>query len=365
MAKIEQKTESRIFSLLRTALLGTPADTTLFSDMNTEEWQQIYRLATDQGVLAFTYDGVKLLPESLQPSLDIRIQWAYNVDHIEKLYAHQKAVAEKVVGFFAKNSIKTLILKGLSNSHLYLKPSHRQSGDIDIYLMGDFERGNELIRQKGVKVKLEYFVHSEFYVKGVNIENHLHFVNPNVNRTGRYVNDKLTALADSSLPHPIVEGALIPSATFSALFLLRHSSWHYARESVKLRDICDWAMFLKNGCTDIDIDLTLQMLRECGLYRYAAILTTIAERYLGISSPIAFDGDYAAISERVKDDILTFDAKKRERRGIVATFIGKITNRISRRWCYKYVVPDGYMDNILYSIKGYLRNPLAIFKAKL
>ncbi|MBR5885418.1 MAG: hypothetical protein IKY93_02060, partial [Alistipes sp.] len=90
MAKIEQKTESRIFSLLRTALLGTPADTTLFSDMNTEEWQQIYRLATDQGVLAFTYDGVKLLPESLQPSLDIRIQWAYNVDHIEKLYAHQK-----------------------------------------------------------------------------------------------------------------------------------------------------------------------------------------------------------------------------------------------------------------------------------
>ena len=365
MAKIDSKTESRIFALLRAALHGTAADESLFCDITPKQWHSIYRLAVDQGILAVTYDGVKSLPEVLQPSLDLRIQWAYNVEHIEKLYAHQKSVAQSVAGFFAKNNIKTLILKGLSNALLYPNPSHRQSGDIDIYLMGDFERGNELIRQKGIKVKHDYFVHSEFYVKGINIENHLHFVNPNVNNTGRYVNDKLVALAVEALPHPIVEGALTPSATFSVLFLLRHSSWHYARESVKLRDICDWAMFLKGGCTDIDVDLTIEMLRKSGLYRYAAILTTIVQNYLGISSPIAFEGDYDAISERVKDDILTFDAKKREHRGIISTFFGKITNRISRRWCYKYVVPDGYMDNIWYSVKGYLRNPLAIFKAKL
>ena len=365
MTKIQITTENRIFALLRTALFNSEANCTLFACMSTAEWQQIYTLAAAQGGLAFVYDGVKCLPEALQPGLDIRIQWAYNVSHIEKIYDHQMAVASLVVNTFAKNDIKTLILKGLSDAQLYPKPSHRQSGDIDIYLMGDFERGNEIIRQKGVKVKHDYFVHSEFVVKGINIENHLHFVNPNVNQTGRYINDMLLQLSADSLPHPTVAGALIPSATFTALFLLRHSSWHFARESIKLRDLCDWAIFIARCSDQIDIEKLMDMLRQSGLERYAAILTTLAVKYFGVTSPLTFAESYDSLSERVKDDILTFDAGKSGKRGVIGTFIGKIRNRRSRKWCYDLVVPDEYMGNIWFSIRGYLQNPLAIFKAKL
>ena len=365
MTKIQITTENRIFALLRTALFNSEANCTLFECMSTEEWQQIYTLAATQGVLAFVYDGVKCLPESLQPGLDVRVQWAYNVSHIEKIYEHQMAVASLVVNTFAKNDIRTLILKGLSNAHLYPKPSHRQSGDIDIYLMGDFERGNEIIRQKGVKVKHDYFVHSEFVVKGINIANHLHFVNPNVNSTGRYINEELLQLSANSLPHPTVAGALIPSATFTALFLLRHSSWHFARESIKLRDLCDWAIFISCCGDQIDIERLMEMLRISGLECYASILTTLAVKYLGVTSPLTFAESYDSLSERVKDDILTFDAGKSGKRGVIGTFIGKIRNRKSRKWCYDLVVPDEYMGNIWFSIRGYLQNPLAIFKAKL
>lgn len=362
---ISSTTERAIFSLLRTSIFGAEAECSLFEGMSTEQWQQIYTLATAQGVLAFVYDGIKCLPEALQPGLDIRIQWAYNVSHIEKIYDHQLAVATLVANTFAKSGIKTLILKGLSNAQLYPKPSHRQSGDIDIYLMGDFERGNEIIRQKGIKVKHDYFVHSEFIVKGINIENHLHFVNPNVNKTGRYINDMLLQLSEGSLPHPTVASALIPSATFTALFLLRHSSWHFARESIKLRDLCDWAIFLARCGEQIDTERLMDMLRQSGLERYAAILTTLAVKYLGVTSPLPFSESYDKLSERVKQDILSFDAGKSGKRGVIATFIGKIRNRRSRKWCYELVVPDGYMGNIWFSIRGYLQNPLAIFKAKL
>ena len=363
MVKIEQKTTQQIFALLRAALFGHQTESSLFEGMTSSEWQQIYRLATDQGVLAFVYDGVKLLPEPLQPGLEIRIQWAYNVDHIEKIYAHQKAVANLIVSEFAKNDIKTLILKGLSSSAFYPKPEHRQSGDIDIYLMGDFERGNEIIRQKNIKILHDYFVHSEFVVRGINIENHQHFVNPEINNTGRYINSALMQLSAQSLPHPVVGGALTPSATFSAIFLARHSSWHFARESVKLRDLCDWAMLLTKYSSEIDIDFTMQSLRSSGLERYTAIFTHLAEKYLGITSPLQFAESYSSLAERVMEDILSFDAGKDGRRGIKAIF-GKIHNRISRRWCYKLVVPDNYWDNILYSVRGYLRNPLALFRAK-
>ena len=365
MVQIDSITQQRIFALLRAALFGAEAEQSLFEDMPSEQWQAIYSIATRQGILAFTYDGVKSLPEALQPGLDIRVQWAYNVSHIEKLYERQLSVAQAIVATFSQSNIRTLILKGLSNASFYPKPSYRQSGDIDIYLMGDFERGNEIVRKKGGKVKHDYFVHSEFVIKGINIENHLHIVNPKVNSTGHYINEQLLQLAEQSVVHPTVKGALMPSATFNALFLLRHSSWHFARESIKLRDICDWAAFLTSSGKDIDIDKCMNMLRQSGLERYAAILTTLAVKYLGITSPLQFAENYEELSERVKMDILTFDAGKGARRGVIGTFIDKIRNRRARKWCYDLVVPDEYMGNIWFSVKGYLQNPLAIFKAKL
>ena len=109
----------------------------------------------------------------------------------------------------------------------------------------------------------------------------------------------------------------------------------------------------------------MNMLRQSGLERYAAILTTLAVKYLGITSPLQFAENYEELSERVKMDILTFDAGKGARRGVIGTFIDKIRNRRARKWCYDLVVPDVYMGNIWFSVKGYLQNPLAIFKAKL
>lgn len=366
MERIDNITEKRLFALLRLALWGRDEDTGIFEGITEAEWSDIYAVALMQGVLAIAFDGAMMLPEQMQPDLDTKIQWGYNVGHIEKIYARQIDTASGITRLFAGNGIRTMIMKGISVARYYPVPAHRQFGDIDVYLMGDYAKGNEIIAAKGIPIKYEYFVHSEFRLNGVNIENHELFVNANVNKTGAYVQRELDRLVADVRLHPTVEGAYVPSPEFDALFLTRHATWHYARECIRLRDLCDWALFLHHEADNMDKTEVIRMLRESGLERYASIVTEICRNHLGLDRSLPFAAEYHELSERVKNDILTFEnPDKFKEIGFVRVFLRKLQNRFSRKWCYDLVVPDSYYGNILYSIKNYLTAPLGLFKAKL
>lgn len=357
-------TANRLFTLLRLALWQKEENIDLFDGITQAEWEAIYNLALEQGVFAIAFDGARMLPAQMQPDLDSRIQWGYNVGHIEKVFRHQVEVTEKVVSVFADKGIRTMIMKGISVAQYYPQPAHRQFGDIDIYLMGDYEKGNAIVAAKGTPVKYDYFVHSEFVVGSVNIENHKTFINARVNKSAEYVERELEQLATDLRPHPIVKGAYAPSPEFNALFLTRHATWHYARECVRLRDVCDWAMFLHHEADNMDTATVMHCLRESGLERYVAIITEICRTCLGLDKSLPFSAEYHDLAERVKEDILTFENPDKFRHlGIVRVFMCKIRNRFGRKWCYDLVVPDSFWGNIGYSIRNYLSKPWVIFKA--
>ena len=366
MSAILHIANRRLLALLRLAMWQKPQDEVLFKEMSDEEWNDVYNKSVEQGVLALAYDGVKLLPAELQPGIDVRIQWGFNVEHVEKMFAHKTATASRLVKLYADNNIRTMIMKGVSVARYYPTPAHRQFGDIDIFLMGDYERGNRIVAERGAKVKYSFFVHSEFSVSGVNVENHRWFVNPYVNRCATYVQRALEPLANDLRPHPLVEHAYAPSAEFDALFLSRHSSWHYARESIHLRELCDWALFLHNEYEGMNRELAGRLLRESGLERYVAIVTEIGCKYLGLSNHKCITNCTVepTLIDRVLEDILTYDESENQKRGVIATFWHKIAKRWARKWCYDEVVPDGFFENIIYSAKNYLLHPGAILKAK-
>lgn len=366
MNRMNEITEKRLFALLRLALWHRDEDTDIFDGITETEWSDVYAVALAQGVLAIAFDGAMMLPERMQPDLDNKIQWGYNVGHIEKIYTRQIDTASKLTKLFADNGIRTMIMKGISVARYYPVPSHRQFGDIDVYLMGDYAKGNEIIASKGIPIKYEYFVHSEFRLGGVNIENHELFVNAHVNKTGAYVQRELSRLIANVRRHPTVENAYAPSPEFDALFLTRHATWHYARECIRLRDLCDWALFLHHEADNMNRSKVIRLLQESGLERYSSIITSICRKYLGLDKTLPFSAEYDELSERVKNDIMTFEnPDKFKDIGFFRVFIRKLQNRIDRKWCYDLVVPDSYYGNILYSIKNYLTAPFALFKAKL
>lgn len=366
ITKVDDICAKRLFALLRLALSNGGEDVSIFEGMSAGEWSDVYELSVRHGVMAIAFDGMRRLPENLQADFDNRIQWGYNAEHAEQTYNRQKSVAESVCRVFAENGIRTMIMKGLSVADYYPVPSHRQFGDIDMYLMGDYDKGNAIVASKGIEVRYEFFVHSEFRIRGINFENHKTFVNARVNRTGAYVQAALEGLAKNIRPLESVKGAYAPSAEFNALYLTRHATWHYAREGIKLRDVCDWAMFLRKEVSGMDTELVMRMLRESGLERYASIITGICRKYLGLDVTLPFGMEYPELVERVKDDILSFDnPDKHKEIGFIRAFRDKIRNRIERKWCYDLVVPDSFYGNILYSIGNYMSKPAKIFKAKL
>lgn len=366
MHKVTAENEKRIFALLRAGLGIETIDESLFDGVLPEQWSQLYEIAIEQGVLGFAYDGAMQLPSHLQPDIDNKVQWAFNIEHIEKLYKNRLSNAQRLTKLYADNAIRMMIMKGLTLAANYPTPSRREFGDIDIYLFGDYERGNEIIAAKGVAIKYDFFVHSEFMLGTTNVENHRYFVNPDVNGYAKRTQQILESLVAGATPHTTVEGAYMPSADFDFLFLLRHSSWHFARESIRLRDICDWAMFLRNRGDKIDKTVARENLAATGLGRYAAILNALVSKYLHTTPPFdVVEVDMATV-ERVKEDIFTFDnPEKHNNVSFLRAFFWKIRNRIERQWCYGNIVPDSYFGNVGYSILNYIKHPLAIFKAKI
>lgn len=355
----------RLFALVRASLDGRIDRKELFEGMNDDDWNRVYRLSVAQGVLAVAYDGMHILDESLQPIIDLRVQWGYNVEHIEKINEKHIAAATKLCRLYSAASVRMMIMKGLTLASRYPVSLHRQCGDIDIYLMGDYEKGNELVKEKGVKITYDFFVHSEFRVLGINVENHKVFVNNTVNRTGRKVQEYLETKADGLRPHPLVEGAWLPSPEFETVFMARHATWHYPRECIRLRDLVDWTVMLRSSYMTMDRASVIEALRDTGLDRWASIATGICQTHLGLDPLFSFGERYRVLEKRVIDDIITYSNPFRHyHSGVFATFYRKLTSRRGRKWCYDLIVPDPYYGNILSSIRDYIKYPWKIFTAK-
>lgn len=109
-----------------------------------KQWNELYRLASLQGILAIVWDGLQKLPPELQPPRELRLRWAYNVEQIERRYENQRRAASRLAELFAAEGIRTVVLKGLAVGALYPVPAHRPCGDLDCFLCGDYERGNRL-----------------------------------------------------------------------------------------------------------------------------------------------------------------------------------------------------------------------------
>ncbi|MBQ0089873.1 MAG: nucleotidyltransferase family protein [Prevotellaceae bacterium] len=357
-------TEERLLALLRFAISSDAQNVQLFEHMTNEEWNKLYRLCVEQGVIAVAYDGMKMLPEELQPIIDIRVQWGFNVENIERKAERQREVAQQITNAFLKEGVRTMILKGLSISQFYNIPSHRQFGDIDIFLMGDHQKGNEIAKRKGAVLKDDFFVHTTFTVHGIEVENHKLFVNSTINRTGKDVEEYLESQAKNFLSHSLIEEAYSPTPDFNLIFLIRHSSYHYARECIRMRDVIDWAFFLKRNHDKIS-EKAIDKLIELKLDRYTSILTQICEKHLGLANKLPISNVDASLSEKVLMDILRYKDPNRHYHGnVLTTFLKKITTRRKRKWCYDEVVPDQYYGNILSSVLGYIKHPKQIFRSR-
>lgn len=312
------------FSLVRSGLWGTAADTSLFQSLTPGDWQELYRMAQSQALLALTFDGISTLPAELRPPRTLYLQWAANTARIEQANERLNRMVTELQSLYTGAGLHPVLLKGQGIATNYRNPLHRQCGDIDIYLGKKGQPvANCLLLQQGARVEGEASdKHASYDLRGVHIENHriiLRLNNPLANRRFRKLveewypqgaeiitqGDEIipTEAGDKQPPHSLPMP--VPPPTFNALYIFLHAFVHFLNSGIGLRQLCDWTCLLARRHRDIDGQALLNQLQDLGLLRAAQAFGYIAVTRLGLPAnylPIPLE-DAKERGEKLLEDI--------------------------------------------------------------
>lgn len=362
--------ESMLFALLRLALWGKPADSSLFAAANMEDWANCMSLAVRQGVQAVALDGVTALPLVLQPPRPLKLTWATNTAAIERQYVRYLHTASRLVQFYEPHGLRVMLMKGLGLAEDYPVPAHRESGDLDIWLFGQYAEGNRLMMQQDICIDLHSPKHACFFFDGVPVENHQTFLNVTQYQIDRCLESVLhRSLAEGrcgSLSLPGEGSLLLPPPMFSAVFLARHLCVHFV-SGIVLRHLCDWARFLSVHRGEFDTGEWVKVFREVGLLPVMQAFTRLAVEYLGLPpEDVSFlDLQPSALEEALLDDILhPAFPKLPERRTLFSVVAFKWRRLMATRWKYTLVHRETFARKLASSVWHNVVHPGHVMELK-
>ena len=253
------------------------------------DWKSVYQLALSQEVELVALDGYQqleslaLIDENAKLEQSMKLVWAGVVSNLENNYQHYRKTVFWLADLFRRQGVRMLILKGMACGQYYPRPEHRGCGDLDIYLNGDYEKGNSILEAQGVDVVKSYYRHSEALWNGLRIENHRMLSSDRGPKCAGQFESELKSLAADAF-NCSDDVVVRPSATFNALYLPWHVSFHFAFERVSIRYLLDWTLFLMHEAAEIDMQ-RYEYAKKHYLYgfsRFADVLTALSVDQLAL-----------------------------------------------------------------------------------
>lgn len=358
--------EQMLFALLRSSLHEREVETNFFQNVSERDWKQCYHLAIEQGVMALAWDGVMRLPKVLQPIRKQKLTWAMAVERYEAKYLRHCQIADELSALYASHGIEMVQLKGVGFSTLYPVPSHREGGDIDIYTyssdknkMSDQEANtlaDTLMLEQGIEVDFHSYKHSNFYYKGVPIENHKCFLNVKPVKEALLLNDILMRELNPETVE-LVKGKLkVPSPSFNALFIAFHALQHYGN-GLSLHHLCDWAVIMKHYGW-----LVPEEVKDQRFVKGIKALNCLCNEYLGTDVPTK--GGETLANEMIQEILNPLYKEVIPPMSKLNVIIYKIRRLNHYFKLQSRVYTFTSKSRIWGSIKSHIRNPKTIFERK-
>jgi hypothetical protein len=357
--------EKNLFILLRLGLGTSTLEKENISDLllySEEQWLALRDLTRVQGVLAIVMDGIdKLVSNGHKIKISLtasqKLEWIGEVLHgIELGNQHQLSVIKDLQEQWSKESIRMLVMKGQAMGVFYPNPIHRCPGDIDCYLFDGYAKGNELAKSFANKVDEGWYKHSVITYKGETIENHQYFVHTREGRSIKRLNQILVdMLKDASFETLPETGALLPPTMFNAVFLTYHALAHFLEEGLKLKQILDWAMFLKQDADKVDWKEFYRICDEFHFRRFANVMNDIAVNYLGVklnNVNITFSSPYTekVLHSTLYDKDYVFGSGK----GDWTNRWHIVRNMFKYRWKYHKIYQHSILRQMWFYVVGFV-----------
>lgn len=291
-----------LIAFLRAAL---SADTSARIKADGVDWAGVCALASREGVLPLLYDGMMAFAEKGLPlPIEVKMELWGNVKIAEQRFLQQREAIAQLASFCKRHGIRMMVLKGFGLSPLYPVPEHRACGDIDTWFFGEQEKADRLLEGQGIEIDRSHHHHTVFYINDVMVENHYDFVNQFAHGSSKIVERELKRIADEEKAWTetiaVAEGVEVytMSPNLGALFLLRHTAQHFAAESVSLRHVIDWELFVRHNEGKIDWGRIEEIARRSGMSDFVRAWREVAHALFE-------DVTLSETAQRVWDEILS------------------------------------------------------------
>ena len=321
------------------------------------DWAAIHVLAEQQGIATIALDGIERLSLDQRPAKEFLLQWIGEVMQMESQYAVQQKVAAEMALLFHHNKIRTYVLKGIVVAECYPNPIHRNSVDIDCFLLPDcsdfdaWSLGNNLIRKKGFDVETDFYKNSTFILSGLMVENHQYLVPFRGNKKLKNLERFLQDMMIDDKGEDRINGTYLyrPPVMVTALFLIEHAFSHFLHEGLTWRMVLDWMMFSKKHKLDIDWYALDARIDEFGFRRFFDSYLRLGKFLIG---EIA-EGELNIVDKKMLEDIWAPLDVHETVRGVK----GKLAlagNTWRARWKYQYFTDMNWQKALWIQIKGFM-----------
>lgn len=313
------------------------------TEMTYETWHTLLDVAKHQGLVSVLLDAISQL--ECKPPQRILLQWIGCSLVSENIYyAHLSTICE-LADFYRRHNIKMMLLKGYGLSLNYPTPNNRPPGDVDIYLYGDGGKADELMfHELGIISKQNEEKHSVFTFNGVTVENHSCLINNITHPSVKTLEKFFEADSQNAIPIENVSteasGFYIPSVTTNVLYLPYHMAEHFVHGDASLRQLLDWAMFVKRYTKQICWEDVEERVKQAGFIKFYSCINGLCMDFLGM------DASYfpkwkrnRCIESRVLNEILSHSGPSDK------DLYKKIIRFFKNYWKYRLV----YNENIIIS----------------
>lgn len=324
-------------------------------------------LSFEQGVAAVAVDGLQSLYDrqpNLKLALDspelevLKYKWFGSIFQAEEDYRRQVEAISALAKIYGQEQMDVMLLKGYGLSLNYPVPSHRPTGDIDIFL-SDWKKGDGMICQRGIRVDAGHEHHTTFTFSGATVENHYDFINTHAHRDALSIEAKLKELSHRGCSlHCLPDGTeiLLPSADFNAIFLIRHLGQHFAGECVTLRQVIDWGLFLKAEGAKVHWVEVAPFLRQMGIWTFFNQINAICADCLGLElrNVPAIERN-SELEMRILEDILHPEFAEEKPKALLPVLAFKARRWWHNRWKHPLVYNEWWLPMLLTLAWSHLR----------
>ena len=311
---------------------------------NEIDWSIVEDLSAHHGLSAIVVDGVEKLSVDQKPPKPVLLQWIGEVlQGYEYRYELYRRTLAEMAEFYRAHGFKMMVLKGYACSLDWPKPEHRPCGDIDIWQFGQSHEADAVLsKEKGIEIDSSHHHHTVFYWRDFMVENHYDFINVHHHKSNVEFEKILKELAqdDSHCVDVYGEKVYLPSPNLHALFLLKHTMMHFAAEGITLRQLIDWAFFVRAHGKDVDWPWLEGVQEEFGMRRLYDVFNAICVEDLGfdanIFSRVLFE---PSMKERVLNEILNPEFSGELPKSVIRRVLFMIRRWRDSAWkhelCYK------------------------------